>query len=54
MMCWYGDGDGDGGATHTLITVSIILFLGLVIDGVALARDLGRLDRSAAARPPLR
>lgn len=51
MMWWYGNGmDGWG---YTLMTVSMVLFWGLVIYGViAMVRYLGRQDRSmATARP---
>jgi putative membrane protein len=50
MMWWYGNGmDGWG---YTLMTVSVLLFWGLVVYGViALVRHAGRQDRSMGARP---
>jgi len=50
MMWWYGSGmDGWG---YTLMTVSMVLFWGLVIFGViALVRYVGRQNRSVASRP---
>ncbi len=47
MMWWYGNGNGMGGWGYVLMTVSMVLFWGLVIFGViALVRYLGRQDRS--------
>ena len=54
MMWWYGNGNGNGidGWGYGLMTMSMVLFWGLVIYGViALVRYLGRQDRSAAVRP---
>ena len=50
MMWWYGNGiDGWG---YALMTVSMVLFWGLVgFAVIAAIRLLGRQDRSAAARP---
>jgi putative membrane protein len=50
MMWWYGNGmDGWG---YTLMTVSMVLFWGLIVYGViALVRYVGRHDRSMDARP---
>jgi putative membrane protein len=51
MMWWYGSGMGGWG--YTLMTVSMVLFWGLVIYGViAMVRYLGRQDRSVAAVRP--
>lgn len=51
MMWWYGNGMGGWG--YVLMTVSMVLFWGLVIFGViALVRYLGRQDRSVAAPRP--
>jgi len=52
MMWWYGNGNGMDGWGYTLMTVSMVLFWGLVIYGViAMVRYLGRQDRSVATRP---
>ena len=52
MMWWYGNGNGMDGWGYGLMTVSMVLFWGLVIYGViALVRHLGRQDSPAAARP---
>ena len=52
MMWWYGNGNGMDGWGYALMTVSMVLFWGLVIYGViAMVRHLGRQDRSAGARP---
>ncbi len=54
MMWWYGNGNGNGmdGWGYTLMTVSMVLFWGLVIYGViATVRYLGRQDRSVVAGP---
>jgi putative membrane protein len=50
MMWWYGNGmDGWG---YALMTVSVLLFWGLVVFGViAWVRHVGRQDRSIGARP---
>lgn len=51
MMWWYGNGNGMDGWGYGLMTVSMVLFWGLVIYGViAMARYLGREDRSVSAR----
>ncbi len=55
MMWWYGNGNGNGmdGWGYVLMTVSTVLFWGLVIFGViALVRYLGRQDRLVAASRP--
>jgi putative membrane protein len=50
MMWWYGDGISGWG--FALMTVSMILFWGLVTFGViALVRNLSRGDGSVPARP---
>jgi putative membrane protein len=50
MMWWYGNGMNAWG--YTLMTVSMMLFWGLVIFGVtASVRYLARGDRSMNARP---
>jgi len=51
MMWWYGNGMNVWG--YTVMTVSMVLFWGLVIFGViATVRHLGRRDRpTATARP---
>lgn len=47
MMWWYGDGNGMNVWGYTLMTVSMVLFWGLVVVGViALVRYLGRADRA--------
>ena len=52
MMWWYGNGNGMDGWGYGLMTVSMVLFWGLVIYGViTLIRYLARQDRSVAARP---
>lgn len=51
MMWWYDNSNGTAmnGWGYALMTVSMVLFWGLVIFGViALVRYLGRQDRSAA------
>ncbi len=51
MMWWYGNGMGAWG--YTLMTVSMLVFWGLVVFGVvALVRHLGRQDRSVTAGQP--
>lgn len=51
MMWWYGDGMNVWG--YTMMTVSTVLFWGLVIFGViALVRYLARADRPLAAAGP--
>ncbi len=51
MMWWYGNGNGMDGWGYGLMTVSMVLFWGLVTFGViAMVRHLGRKDRSAAVR----
>jgi putative membrane protein len=51
-MWWYGDGDLNGWG-YTLMTVSMILFWGLVIYGVVfLARSGGQSDRSGPQAKP--
>lgn len=53
MMWWYGNGNGMDGWGYALMTVSMVLFWGLVIFGViALVRYLGRQDRSVVAPRP--
>ena len=53
MMWWYGNGSGMDGWGYALMTVSMVLFWGLVIYGViAMVRYLGRQDRSVAATRP--
>jgi len=48
MMWWYGNGTGMNGWGYALMTVSMVLFWGLVIFGViALVRNLGRQDRTS-------
>lgn len=52
MMWWYGNSNGMDGWGYTLMTVSMVLFWGLIIYGViATVRYLGRQSRAAAARP---
>lgn len=56
MMWWYdngGNGTGMNGWGYALMTVSMVLFWGLLIVGViALVRYLGRQDRSAVELRP--
>ncbi len=50
MMWWYGNGSDGWG--YALMTVSMVVFWGLVAFGViATVRLLGRQDRSTGARP---
>lgn len=56
MMWWYGNNGGNGGGMnawgYTLMTVSMVLFWGLVVFAVmAFVRHRGREDRSAVAVP---
>lgn len=52
MMWWNGHGNGLDGWGYALMTVSMVLFWGLVIYGVvAMVRYLGRQDRAIATRP---
>lgn len=52
MMWWYGNSNGMDSWGYTLMTVSMVLFWGLVIYGViAMVRYLGRQDRAVSARP---
>lgn len=51
MMWWYGNGINVWG--YTLMTISMVLFWGLVIFGViALVRFLARGDKSVSAAGP--
>ena len=52
MMWWYGNSNGMDSWGYTLMTVSMVLFWGLVIYGVIVfVRYLGRQDRSVTVRP---
>lgn len=50
-MWWYGDGDLNGWG-YTLMTVSMILFWGLIIYGVVVLVRSGNRDVASVARRP--
>ena len=53
MMWWYGNGNGIDGWGYALMTVSMVLFWGLVIFAViAFVRTTSRGDQSVTAARP--